>query len=275
MVVGIVYKATNIINSKVYIGQTGKTLKERKRNHRNEANKEKPKYLFHRAIKKYGIEAFTWEVIDNGYSLNDLDIKEKWWISFYDSLYIFGKGYNLASGGGRNSNPYAGKTAKEIQLSVQKRREAIEAKGGLSGKNNPFYGKHHTKKTKELISKQKMGVKLSIEHRKNISDGLQGRKQSSATKEKIKESLLGRFKGEQSPSYGLKRSESECKAISERSKGEKNNSAKSVFCIELNKKFAYMGLAAEEIYGSKSKYSYIYRSIKNNKKVQGYSWKYS
>ena len=56
---GIIYKATNLINKKVYIGQTVKTLKERIYKHLCEGKCPH----FYRALKKYGKDNFEWEII--------------------------------------------------------------------------------------------------------------------------------------------------------------------------------------------------------------------
>ena len=52
---GIIYKVTNIMNNKIYIGQTIKSLETRKWGHENDAVKKKVNYPFLNAINKYGI----------------------------------------------------------------------------------------------------------------------------------------------------------------------------------------------------------------------------
>lgn len=93
---GIIYKAINKINNKIYIGQTIRTLEDRKKEH---AHPKKDKiYLFQRAIMKYGFENFEWITIDYAFSQEELNIKEICWIQIYDSSNI-NKGYNLTKGG--------------------------------------------------------------------------------------------------------------------------------------------------------------------------------
>lgn len=87
-----VYKIANKINGKIYIGES-KRPEERFREH---CIKEyKYESLIHRAIKKYGEENFTFEII--GW-FEDWAEKEKYYISFYRSLAPYG--YNLHPGGG-------------------------------------------------------------------------------------------------------------------------------------------------------------------------------
>lgn len=99
---GIIYKITNQINGKVYIGQTCKTLKHRFNQHcessRRYNRNKKHLCLFHTAIIKYGEDNFICEEIDIADSKIELNEKEKYWISFYKSnIYEFG--YNLTEGG--------------------------------------------------------------------------------------------------------------------------------------------------------------------------------
>jgi group I intron endonuclease len=93
----IIYKVTNLINNKIYIGQTITSLNKRKTKHFCEAKLYK-KYPFPRALLKYGKENFKWEIIDTAIDRFDLDQKEIKWINFYNSTNIE-FGYNLCIGG--------------------------------------------------------------------------------------------------------------------------------------------------------------------------------
>jgi len=95
---GIIYKCTNIVNGKIYIGQTINTLEKRIIGHIHNI-KHKSNY-FHNALNKYGQKNFIWEIIDEAFSKDELDLKEIRWIKYYNS---FGEnGYNLTSGGSDN-----------------------------------------------------------------------------------------------------------------------------------------------------------------------------
>lgn len=95
----IIYKATNIVNSKVYIGQTTNTLEYRKRQHFSETkSKKKKNTYFHNAIAKYGADSFVFITIDTATSISQLNLKEEFWIEFYRSNNKE-YGYNLDSGG--------------------------------------------------------------------------------------------------------------------------------------------------------------------------------
>lgn len=93
---GRIYKITNDINNKIYIGQTIKTLTKRWQQHKCNSTKEYFKQIvLYKAFKKYGIEHFHIEEIEE--VENDLlDEREKYWIRCYDS---YNQGYNSTIGG--------------------------------------------------------------------------------------------------------------------------------------------------------------------------------
>ena len=95
----IIYKVTNTINGKIYIGQTWNTLEYRINQHFREAKDNNRTHVyFHNAIRKYGEENFSIEIIDHAETQEELDEKERYWITYYDSNNK-SKGYNLDSGG--------------------------------------------------------------------------------------------------------------------------------------------------------------------------------
>ena len=93
---GKIYKYTNLINGMVYIGQTRTSLKQRDNKHISQISDHT---YFHRALKKYGRENFSLEIIEDNIPLDQLNEKEKYYIDKFDSFYTTGKGYNLTQGG--------------------------------------------------------------------------------------------------------------------------------------------------------------------------------
>lgn len=114
---GRIYKYTNLINNKVYIGQTKKSLEQRHKNHLNQLN---DNTYFHRAIIKYGINNFKLELIEDNIPYDELDNREKYWIKYYDSFHTSGKGYNLTEGGqwGSGTQILTTRQAEEIQNKI-------------------------------------------------------------------------------------------------------------------------------------------------------------
>lgn len=90
---GYIYKISNDINNKVYVGQTNRSISIRWQEHCK--NYQTIDYPIYRAMRKYGINHFFIEQIEECNS-EDINEKEKFWIKFYDS---YKNGYNATLGG--------------------------------------------------------------------------------------------------------------------------------------------------------------------------------
>jgi len=119
-----VYKITNKINGKIYIGQS-KNVKRRWKEHVWDANKGKL-YPIHNAIRKYGVTSFIFEVIEEC-SLEKLDSKEESYIALCNSIK---SGYNILKGG----NCF------------------------LHGEAHLAYGKHKSDEHKDKIRQKHLGI---------------------------------------------------------------------------------------------------------------------
>lgn len=91
---GFIYKITNKVNGKCYIGQTRYTVEFRWRQHKNS----KDDLVLHRAFRKYGIENFLFETIEEC-NVDKLNEREMYYIAEYNS---FKDGYNMTVGGDGN-----------------------------------------------------------------------------------------------------------------------------------------------------------------------------
>ena len=108
---GVIYKITNTINNKVYIGQTTRSFNIR---YHNNIKKYTNVYL-KRSIDKYGIDNFLIEEeFDTAYSKEELNEKEKKYIELFNSN-DYNYGYNLKSGGD-NIGKIKGKYKADILL---------------------------------------------------------------------------------------------------------------------------------------------------------------
>lgn len=108
----VIYKVKNKINGKIYIGQTIRDLDKRISGHIRESKLEGGNKPFVNAIKKYGIENFEWEIIDEATSLDELDEKEIYWIKQLNS--ITPNGYNILGGGQKNRMRMASECLSKI-----------------------------------------------------------------------------------------------------------------------------------------------------------------
>jgi group I intron endonuclease len=104
---GVIYKVTNLINNKVYIGQTINFNKRKSDHLRNSkySNLKCGNTLFYKAIRKYDKDNFKWEIIWKGFFFKKknqeslLDKREKYFIKKYNSHFLNGFGYNMDYGG--------------------------------------------------------------------------------------------------------------------------------------------------------------------------------
>jgi group I intron endonuclease len=152
MLGGIIYKATNTTNGKMYIGKTTKGLSRRRTEH---ISFTKPNTVFQHAIRKYGKSAFIWEIICECSSSEELINAEKEMIAKYQSNKL-GIGYNMTSGGDGFAH---GKDNPVHRPDVQ---EKIIAK--LKTNNGSF-----RQEVRDKISKTLTGRKLSEEHKRSIA----------------------------------------------------------------------------------------------------------
>lgn len=100
---GFIYKITNKINGKSYIGQTVQDVKERFYQHcAMSCSQAVLDMAIHKAIFKYGKSNFILEVIEEIDSIN-LNDREKYWIEYYDT---YNNGYNSTLGGQNGFKPF-------------------------------------------------------------------------------------------------------------------------------------------------------------------------
>lgn len=207
---GYIYKTTNLINNRIYIG---------KRKGNFDTNYLGSGRYILNAINKYGKENFKVEVIEWCVDLDDQNQKEIYWISHYRNLEV--PMYNISNGGDggdvysklsdedklkwrKNNNFCQGFSANrteekhQIALKIWKtRREngtdtltdeqkehqrkihtgmrvSKETKEklskSLSGKNHPNYGKHLSAETKSKISRALKGTYMSTDARIKMSN---------------------------------------------------------------------------------------------------------
>lgn len=182
---GIIYKVTNKLNGKVYIGQTIRKLSERRNGHIKDS-KSNSNLHFHNALRKYGIKQFVWEIIDTTRSRIELNKKECFYIKEYNS---FDKryGYNMT---------YGGEGVKPNLVTREK-----QSKSHI-GKSNPMKGKHYSKEIVEKYSKShkgkpawNKGIPCRQETKEKLRQANLGKKLSDETKAKQSKALLGRVSG--------------------------------------------------------------------------------
>lgn len=140
---GYIYKTTNLINGKIYIGK-------------HKASEFNPNYkgsgtaYLSNAFKKYGWENFKVEFLIPCFSLEELNTEERFLIEWFNSRDR-SIGYNRAEGGDG---------------------------GVLSGEDNPFYGKHHSDAAKQMIREAQTKCWNSEDYRAKMHNSRLGNQNS-------------------------------------------------------------------------------------------------
>ena len=160
-----IYKITNIVNLKGYIGFTSKTLKQRLNKHRKDAQYGDRKTMLCQAIRKYGIESFEIKSLFESESLEEtLNIMENKLIIEHETHCSTGKGYNMTMGGEGSLNIIVSEETKnKIRQKSLGRFHSEETKKKISimrtGSGNPNFGKTFSNETKKKISEKVSGGK--------------------------------------------------------------------------------------------------------------------
>lgn len=174
----VIYCYTNKVNNKKYVGQTTNALYLRHRQHINDTNNINRKgfnYPLHKAIRKYGIENFTFEILHfaDEYSIDLLEIHYIECLNLTNNKF----GYNCKNGGS-NGNPLFGKSTEEIDNIYSN----IERRKKLSEVNK---GKQLSNEHKQRISETLVGRTLSEEHKRKISEANKGKTFTNEHKNRI------------------------------------------------------------------------------------------
>lgn len=162
---GYIYKTTNLINNKIYIGQR-KSKVFQSTNYLGSG-----RYL-RNAVNKYGVENFIVELIDISDNREELNNKEIYWIKYYKA-YDRNIGYNISKGGIGGGEIWVNNGIENHHIAKDKLPEYIE-QGYILGMKPGRLGKS------------------SETRNKNISKALKGRHKSEAQIEKQKASLRNR-----------------------------------------------------------------------------------
>ena len=146
-----VYKATNTIDGKCYIG-VDSNWPHRKHAHKSAAKKGSDR-IFHKAIRKYGWDAFEWEILEESddleYLLNE---REEYHIRQNNSYYLDGNGYNMTYGGEATLGWHP---TEETKIKISKANKGREAWN--KGMTSPWISKRNIESKGSIsINRRKM-----------------------------------------------------------------------------------------------------------------------
>ncbi len=162
----IVYKTTNLINGKIYVGYDTK----------NRPNYYGSGKYYKRAERKHGKENFRKSIIDSSEDFDDLCVKEIFWIDKLDARNPL-VGYNIDPGG-KGTKEHSNEAKEKLRARVF----SAEHKAKIS---DALRGRTASAKTKKNMSLVRTGILFQEEHKKKISAALQGHTVSEETRRKI------------------------------------------------------------------------------------------
>ena len=134
----IIYEAYCAKSGKTYIGLTTQSLRIRRQQHESYARRGSNAHL-HKALRKYGNDAFEWDVTLKVSSLDEMKRLERMMISLYERQQL----YNETEGGDGTFGRVA---------SAETRKKISDNHANFKGSNHPRYGKPVSDETKRKIS---------------------------------------------------------------------------------------------------------------------------
>ena len=194
-----IYKFTNKLNNKVYIGKSVNVERRIKR-HLREFKYENIQCYFYRAIRKYGIENFDYEIICECKKEN-LDEMEKYYIHLYNSNNLK-YGYNMTEGGDGALGTHC--TEENRKKLSERMKENNPMKNGMSDEQKKKISQSlkGRKMSKEFCKKTSKRMKennpmKNSDIAKKVSEKNKGKTASEETKKKLSESLKNRVFSEE------------------------------------------------------------------------------
>ena len=207
------YRITNMINNKIYIGQTIQPEKRWYQHRRDSAN---PKVPIQYAIKKHGAHNFIFEVIACCKTQDDANETETLLVAQYDLFVSNGKGYNATQGGANAPRePWTNERKEEMRalmteyIKQHPEQGFQKGQGFWTGKTREtpwMIGRIVSDETKKKLSERKVSEETkdriraarakqimkppSEETKRKISEAKKGKKCTEETKRKISQAML-------------------------------------------------------------------------------------
>ena len=212
-----IYRITNNINHKTYIGQHKycKSLLV-------EDGYMGSGVILKKAQKKYGIENFSKEIITIAMSRSEANVLEKYYIAKERKENAYGC-YNIADGGQggawNKGVPCYNETKKKISEKLKGRKLSEDWKRKINENSTRFSGHHHSEESKAKISESEKGHRpyfcrpRTEEEKRKMSEKLKGRKLNLSDEERLARSEKAKEMSRRN--IGSKRSEETKKKMSE------------------------------------------------------------
>jgi len=245
----IIYMATSKTNGKSYIGQSVRSLQTRKSEHFRSAEKSygKHKMLIHQAITELGSGDFEWQILETCNSLDELNIREKFYIKLLNTLAP--NGYNQTTGGSID-----GSMAVEVRVKIAESVRELH--------KDPEYQARVYPKLKGLTPPNK-GVPMTEQQKAKVSAALKavhldptyvnpnvGQKRTGEALKNVQEGHTKRVlpKGDEwTKAHGNQYTEEVREKMRQAKLGKKPTNTQQVQCIETGEIFAGLTEAAKKM----------------------------
>jgi group I intron endonuclease len=177
----IVYKITNKVNGKIYIGQTIRQLKVRWNEHKSRSDKDNNKLS--RAIRKYGLDNFEISTIYEANDYEDLNKMEELFITQYNTTNT---GYNVRIGG--ENSPRSKETREKMSKAKLGKKNPIvsesnKRRAGEKRNNKGYMGNTNSGRSVICINNSKTYISIA-----------QAARELGVNKRSIHTVLSGRYK---------------------------------------------------------------------------------
>lgn len=177
-----VYRIENLLTGLSYIGVTSCSLEKRWGEHKTSSKSSNPPYVIHKVMKKYGVENFSFQLLEETDSVEKLYELEIMYIKHYDS---YKNGYNMTYGGKgsigyKRTKPVSEETKEKLRRAMLGKKLSEETKEKLRQK---LYGNQrakgmtysHSEEAKTAISEAHKGKKYSEETKARMSENRKGK----------------------------------------------------------------------------------------------------
>ena len=252
---GYIYKTTNLVNGKIYIGQHIASIFD--------IYYKGSGQMLKRAFKKYGKENFKCELLVEANTKEELDILEQYWIKKLDACNT-DIGYNIVAGGGGTVGYHHTDEAKKAMSNAKTGRPLTESWKQAIGR--AFKGRKLSEETRAKLAAIRTGSKHTEEARQKMREAHQRNPRvfTEDYRRKLRESrakalATGRWSISEEGMENLRKSGSRPKSaehsrhVSETriargiAAGANNPRAKKIYCVETDTVYSWAGEAAEAL----------------------------
>ncbi len=250
---GLIYKITNKVTEKSYIGLTCTSLEKRWKRHISCSKRVKNTHVFYDALKNFDISVWSLEILEDSIEIKDLPKREQFWIETYGTMSP--NGYNSTKGGAHTVMSDEVKTKMSKYWTGRPRGSYSRERMLKLWKGRKQY--QITEEHKAILKNANLGKKRSDEFKKKVSSSLKGRRLSDEHRKNISKAHSNRpkapFSEKHKTNIGLSK-------------------RKTLRCVETNKIYDKIEMAAEDLKVSVPSIRMVLCGLR--KSVKGYSFEY-